>query len=234
MAQNSAPAPADGSAIGAEARTELRSTNMPKPSACSMARPAIRNAFGSAAAWSACYCATTSIRHSATSISTTVSAARAAMSRRHFAAWCCTSHHFRNPKAADPKVRRQPERACPCLLDQPGDCKASAAPAPAAPSAAAAEPDDDALATNCLLYRRLRRYWRRCSQVVVLKLPFPGSYFVFAARKVASPLRPSSNLGDRFGPVSFRPAWLEFDAHPRCRARACSVRACWHVGSPAT
>ena len=72
------------------------------------------------------------------------------------------------------------------------------------------------------------------SLYVVLNSPCLGATSLNAARKVALPsLRPTSNLGDRFGPVLFRPAWLDFDAHRRCRARACGVRACGALGSPA-
>ena len=57
--------------------------------------------------------------------------------------------------------------------------------------------------------------------------------YLFVRRSQGSliALRPTSNLGDRFGPVYPRPAWLKVDAHRRSCARACSVRACRAVGT---
>ena len=80
-------------------RKPRRSTNTPKPSGRSTDRPAIRNASGSAAGWSACSGATISIPPFAISIFTTVSAVRAAISRRRSAAWFCIP---------TPSIRRPP------------------------------------------------------------------------------------------------------------------------------
>jgi len=88
-----------------------------------------------------------------------------------------------------------------CLLDQPSlQAAAPAGPAPRRPLRARPP------AARTVRFTDISRQTCRhalCSQVVVLNLPLADASFSSCRSQGASPLRPSSNLGDRFGPVSF-------------------------------
>src|SRR5215467_15314613 len=70
---------------------------------------------------------------------------------------------------------------------------------------------------------------RQLALVAVLNSPLPVASLALPLVRIASPLRPSSNLGAGSG-LCGSPRVVGVHAHRRCRARASCVRACWHLG----